>query len=353
MKEQDIIDGKNRYKYNDFNVPDFRGWSLIIAGQSGSGKSYILNSILASLSDKVGKMYGFSSTSLSDDKFPFDKYTFDWMISDKLDMRKMRNIHQFNEGKTGKIKTLKRLEHIKCFSQLTYRMMKQHGNKSKAFSDINKLLKKAIKVNLELSKHTKKITIDEKHTLTHKLSHIHQKIVIIGCKYLIDHNIRLEPTLERAYDLLTYNSHILIVINDLSNDLKALKGEDLKFMCDLYDKARHADITIITLVHDWNKVPKDLRFAAHNIIFCTIEMVNNFLGIQRFTKDTTQPFRKAASAIIEKDRSLPEGERKYNALFWMRLPNRFEYIRANPYQKQLPVGLKKLEMMYKKNNNIK
>ena len=132
----------------------------------------------------------------------------------------------------------------------------------------------------------------------------------------------------------------VIVINDLSSDLKALKGQQLKEFQDLLDKGRHSELTIIILLHDWACMRKELRNAIHNHIFTSIEMVNNFVSIQGYKGEQAKMLYDASSAIIQRDRSQPDNKKQFSMIFWMRLTGKIEYVVADPRGKQVPVGTK-------------
>lgn len=343
----DIVYGKRKYACNNFDPKDIVNRSLVISGQSETGKSFVLNSILAAISKEVGRMYAFSSTATADEKFPMDNYTFPQLIRRDLDMDLIRNIHVYLENYKTKLSTIKKPAIIQKFAKMTIIYLYQYQSKFSQTdkATVRKLEQKVLaskKIITKLSKtKSKDMLKDEKDGLIKELVGIYSKIITRGCKILLSYIAKVpNPDLKDAYEALIFNPKTVIVINDLSSDLKGLRGEQLKDFQDLLDKGRHSELTIIVLLHDWACMRKELRNAVHNHIFTSIEMVNNFISIQGYKGELSKMLHDASAAIIQRDRSQPDDKKKFSMIFWMRLTGRIDYVVADPRGKQVPVGTK-------------
>lgn len=343
----DIVYGKRKYPCNNFNPKDIINRSLVISGQSETGKSFVLNSILASISKEVGRMYAFSSTATADEKFPLDNYTFSQLIRRDLDMDLIHNIHIYLENYKTKLSGIKKPGVIQKFAKMTMVYVYQHQSKfgREEKSVVSKLETKVLaskKIITKLTKNKAKDMLkDEKDELIKTLVGLYSKIIVRGCKLLVARIGKIpHADLKDVYECLIFNPKTVIVINDLSSDLKALKGQQLKEFQDLLDKGRHAELTIIILLHDWACMKKELRNAIHNHIFTSVEMVNNFISIQGYRGDLAKMLYDASAAIIQRDRSQPDDKKKFSMIFWMRLTGKIEYVVADPRGKQVPVGTK-------------
>lgn len=343
----DIVDGTHRYLHNDFKVDDFLNRSLVISGQSGTGKSFVLNSILTSLAPHVGRMYGFSATAYADEGFPFSKYTFPELIRTNLDVKLMHQVHTYLiefKKKLGKIKEISSIQkYAKATMVYLYTAQPKLSKSAKEIIDKLKIRiqkAKAIKIKLN-SREGQNMIKDERDQILKKLTDIYTNVVVQGCRILLERFGKISnPKLKEAYDSLIFNPKTVIVINDLTSDMGKLKNPDFGYFQDLLDHGRHSWITVIILLHDWACMKKELRNAIHNHIFTSIEMVNNFISIQRYQGSASKKLHRAAEAIIQRDRALPPGKRKFSMMFWMRLTDKIEYVIADAKGKQIPVGIK-------------
>lgn len=343
----DIVDGRRRYKYNDFDINSIINRSMVISGQSETGKSFVLNSILSAISKHVGRMFGFASTALADEKFPFDKYTHPGLIKTHLDMGLIKNIHQYLEKYRGEIRAIREPKNIRLYAMAVMVILnKQHSKFTKEEKEMYGKILEKVKVATKIvakfkTKSANDMNKDDRDKLIKSMVDAYVKVVIGGCRLLLDKSAKLVPAkLKRIFDLLIFNPKTVIVINDLSSDIRGLAKDDLKTFQDLLDKGRHADLTVIILLHDWACMKKELRNAIHNHIFTSVEMVNNFISIQQYKGELAKTLHDAAATIIQKDRSLPEGKKKFSMIFWMRLTGKIEYVVSDHRGKQVPVGTK-------------
>lgn len=343
----DIVDGKRRYKFNNFNPDNIINRSMVISGQSETGKSYVLNSIMSSISKKVGRVFAFASTATADDKFPLDKYTHPGLIRKDLDMQLIRKLHLYLEEHKSKLAGIKEPSSIQMYAKATVMLLvktshKFGGHEKVMMAKIETKIKSVRKVKATLmTKKGQNMPKEERDKLKKEVVDAYVWVVVKGCQILFELAPKTVPAaLKKAYECLIFNSKTVIIINDLSSEIGSLSKDDVKIFQSLLDKGRHSDLTVIILLHDWACMKKELRNAVHNHIFTSIEMVNNFVSIQQYRGETAKALRDGASAIIQKDRDQPEGKRKYSMMFWMRLTGHIEYVIADVRGKQVPVGMK-------------
>lgn len=343
----DIVDGKRKYKYNDFNPDNIINRSMVISGQSDSGKSFVLNSVMAAISKKVGRVFAFAPTADADDKFPLDRYTHPGLIRNHLDMPLIRRIHDYLTEYKKQLRKVKNLGNIQLLAKVTVSILLKISHKfdSEAkyvFGRIESKIRSVRKVKTELgSKHAKDLHKDDRDKLTNILVDAYAWAVIKGCRLIDEFSPKSMPSeLRKAYECLIFNPKTVILINDLSSDLRTLAKDDLKIFENLLNQGRHSELTVIILLHDWICLRKELRNAVHNHIFTTIEMVNNFISIQQYRGETAKVLRDAATTIIQRDRELPPGKRKYSVIFWMVRTGNIEYVIADARGRQVPVGVK-------------
>jgi len=323
-----------RYKKNNFTPETFLGKTTIIPGVSGSGKSFMLNSILKAIAPHVSTLMVFSGTSEVDKKFPMDRYTSPGLIYNTLDIAALSRAIEKSVELTGKYRKYTSLEVLEVTARyLDKRFEKYLSTKMKARKEEIKNLT----IEFANLKNPIKTTVDEYKDELVKMyiKYITGYKLIIIKKNIIIQNAAVCEVL-RFIDFIPYNA---IVLNDLTDEYSSMSNKEKGVFNSILNKGRHVGITLIMLIHTWNGFGTVIRNSAHNIIFTTACLAHNYGSLQKMTGAELRTFNDAIECIISKDRALPEADVKHTCLLYERTYNRYSYIQADPRGKQVYVGI--------------
>lgn len=331
--------GSNQYHKNNFNVNTFLGKTTVIAGTSGSGKSFVLNDILKSISKHVRLSVVFSGTSNIDKTFPMSNYTHQSLIYNTIDINALSNIVDKSYELTEKARCYTESKVVEVSALKLKKILKGYENSHiKAKWDAIKREKEVFKNLVQPSKPV----IDKQLA---KMVEIYKKIITMYKKIIIKKNIQIvDPVLVKVLKFIDFNENINVTFNDLTDEYDALPKKEKGIFNAIFNKGRHIGITMIMLIHTWNGFGTTIRNSANNIIYTSPELLNSYVGAQKMKQMESKRFIDALNAIIIKDRALAEEARKYSCILYIKDKTLFEYIQADPRGKQVYVGINYFNM---------
>jgi len=333
--QKEFISYKNtKYHYNDFNPKTFLGKTTIIPGTSGSGKSFMLNSILRAISSHVSTLMVFSGTADADKSFPMDRYTHPSMIYNTLDIEAFRKAVDKASELIGNYRKFTELSILEATANyLDKRYLKYTTSSMKRKQSRIEEKKEELK---KLESPTKSVIDKTKDELAELY-----KSYITAYKLLILKRGIIVPN-STVCDVLRYVQFIpysAIVLNDLTDEYAVMTNKEKGVFNAIFNKGRHIGITLIMLIHTWNGFGTQIRNSAHNIIFTTSSMASSYATLQKIKGAELRMFNDAVEAIISRDRALVDSEKKYTCLLYDRPAIKYYCIKADSRGKQVYVGV--------------
>jgi hypothetical protein len=323
-----------KYEQNNFDYKTFLCKNTVIAGISGTGKSYLLNDILKCLAPHVIQLKVYSGTAEEDKLFPMHKYTNRASIKKVLDVADISRIFTKASELTSKYNACtepKMLEDTCNFLSEKY----PNYETSKAREHMVKIRK----LKKEIT-HSKKLVLEKINEYTEQLISCYKKYIIEFKKVLSRKGIQIKNTaINQVLSFVNFNRNIVIVLNDLTEEFEQLSKREKGEFNKIFNKGRHMGITFIMLIHKWDAVGTNIRNSANNVIFTGTELAYSFSSLQGLRGQTLKSFNDAIEGIIAKDRELPKEERKFNCMLFNKDLIKFYFLRADPRGKQVFVGI--------------
>jgi hypothetical protein len=328
-----IILKDSKYINNEFDPTTFLARSTIIAGTTGCGKSYVLNSILDALSTKLRLLIVLSGTANIDKKFPMHKYTHPMFIHSSLDIpavekaiNKATELMEYYQKYTEP-------RVVEVAANYLHHLLRRHKT-VKIIEYWDQLTE--FKVKFKKLVNPTKTVIDEQMDIMVELCKkiiTSYKFIIICKKMKIDN-----PVVVEVLNYIDFNPNIGIVLNDLTDEYAALSNKEKGVFNAIFNKGRHSGVTLIMLIHTWTGFGTTLRNSAHNIVFTNADLTHSYVSAQKIKGMESRSFTNALNAIIVKDRALPEKDRKYTHILFIKDRMIFMYIQADARGKQVYVG---------------
>lgn len=333
-----ILYKSTKYYRNNFEPSTFLGKTTIIPGTSGSGKSFMLNSVLRSISNHVSTLMVFSGTAVADKSFPMEKYTHQSMIYKTLDINSLKKaIDKHEELVSNYIRLTEWTILEAAANYLDRRYERFSTNQMKRLNEkiLNK--KEELKALKTPTKQPSKPVIDK----------YKEEIIVMYKRYISLYKdlitrrgiIVSNATVCDVLRYIQFIPYIAIVLNDLTDEYAALTNKEKSVFNAILNKGRHFGITLIMLIHTWNGFGTQIRNSAHNIIFTTSAMASTYSTLQKMKGSELKTFNDAIECIISRDRALPEEERKHTCVLFDRPMMKCYYIQADSRGKQVYVGI--------------
>lgn len=335
MPNQDVITYKsNRYTRNNFDPFTFLGKTTIIPGTSGSGKSFMLNSILKAISPHVSTLMIFSGSANADKSFPMDKYTHPSLIYNTLDIVSLNKAVD---------KTAELVSNYKKYTELSIlEVTANYLDKRYSKFITQKMQRQCLKIEekkndlKELKSPTK--TILDKHK--DEIAEMYKKYITMYKIIIIKKGIIItNPAVCEVLRYIQFIQYNAIVLNDLTDEYAALTNKEKGVFNSILNKGRHFGITLIMLIHTWTGFGTQIRNSANIIIFTTSALAISYASHQKMKGSELRAFNDAVEGIISRDRALPDSDRQYTCLLFDRPLMKYYFIQADPRGKQIYVGV--------------
>lgn len=307
--------------------------SIILFGQSGTGKTVLVKHILNLLKEHVPNCIAFVPTDDAEDK---DSYS------------KIINPRCVHRNMDGALKTMQELFKRQTEGRKIASLVKDI-HKLKALYEknridtidlkINKLIQ-TIKETKEKIKNSENYSNEQKETQLSEINSMLEKRIIEFYKEGIEkyksslledhHSNKYKLTVEELtmINFLRYNNNILVIYDDCMAEIaKWGKDEEIK---KIFFQGRHYNITTMFVMHSDKGFPPDLRSNAFINIFTMAAVANNYFGTKNngISKDLAKKMPKIIDRIFKEPLD-PRAPKNYKKLVFMpRDNNPIQYIVA-------------------------
>lgn len=329
-----VMHRSTRYDRNNFDPKTFLGKTTIIPGTSGSGKSFMLNSILRSISPHVSTLLVFTGSAGTDKSFPMDRYTHPSFIYKNLNMAALERAID---------KTIDLTENYNKYTDLVILEATANHLEGRYSKYMTTKMKLRLGEILKMKEEVKNLKSPTKPVIDKHKSELAEmykkylggyKLVLYRKRVTIENDV-----IRKVLEYIDFVPYSAIVLNDLTDEFASLTNKEKGLFNSILNKGRHSGITLIMLIHTWNGFGTQIRNSAHNIIFTTAALAHSYASGQKMKGAELRTFNNAVEGIISKDRALPEEERTYDCLLFDRPQMKYYVIRADPRGKQVYVGI--------------
>lgn len=330
--------GKFSYTKNNFDPKVFLGKTTVIAGISGSGKSFVLNSIIAAIAPHIRSLSIYSGSAETDKFFPMKNYTDPRLIKTTLDIEALQTCIDTASELMGKYREIMNPIYLERASKKLILQYKPYFNTE--WANIQCGAQAITKIKDEF-RHLPDPSKDDIEAYKDKLVAKYKTILALMKKCLTKYKIEpKDQSLVLVLSCVTFNPDIAIVINDLTDEYDALSKAQKGVVNGILNKGRHSGITFIILIHTWNAFGTTIRNSTPVIIFTGSELLISYVNLQKIRGAESKLFHSANDAIIVQDRALPKEERQYSCVLYLRNEHTFQYIQADKKGKQVYAGKK-------------
>jgi len=312
--------------------------STVIYGDSGDGKSYILNTLLDAISPYINILHIFCPTAKVDTKFPLMQFTSPLFVHETLDMKHIDAIIE-NCGRRKAMRLSiddpkKLSETVKKFILPIYKVQGDDGMLSKALKQYARIRKIDKKFDFDDA------TIDERiehNRMITKLYHI----MMYNCKrYLQKKGLSIPKEYqEHALPVLFYdiNYRDVILTNDFGDVISILKKDDSAIASKLVMKERHYGITTIHLIQDVTHIKKSDRGQIKVNIFVSPNSITSYISTLCIKGTLKQQLEEASEFILAADKQKGE-KRKHPVVIYFKMLQKICYTYADAKLKITPKG---------------
>lgn len=334
---EDILGKKGvRYKHNAFTKSTFHCKSTMLYGKSGTGKSYLLNELLAKLKDEFLMMLCFSATADVDKMFPMYAYTPHPCIFEGLDIGKFEEIMETATKRMAKYRASRELVNLVKSAKVLKEVYSSRGDK-RALNSYNAIMK-------AINRYQKEVidVCDNKDDITNATDNIvgmYRILMLSGKTYIKKNSVDLEKYAEEQLLCIKYvklNPYILIVLNDLGDEIGALAKKDRTVFEAFFNKGRHMGITTVILLQNPYQISKQARQAVNNHIFTTTDVFQQYIESIPGGNILKRKAGDAIESIVGQDEKRAPRDRIYSKILLN--GDTIEYVTADKLGTQYPVG---------------
>lgn len=320
--------------------------SMVVYGESGYGKSFLMNTYLAAVSPYITIMFAYSSTATSDKEFPMTGYTSPLFIKDTLDMNHIKEV--MTRGTNMKNLYLEATEltnmkeSTKHFVLPLYKKYNQKQYSKALYAD--KVIRKRDKA-FDRKKHS----VPEVRAHEEKMARYYS-VIMYECKVFLRNTKLSIPPEYKKYCVPVFwhdlRPSTLILINDFGTEMECLKGEDKEILNALHTKERHAEITVVSLVQHATHVNSKVRPNVKINIFLTPDSIHQYIGLCKVKGKVKEQLEDAAECVIASDRAKPSAQKKYFVVLYDKMNSKIYYSRANTTLKQQRCGNEEIYKLF-------
>lgn len=340
-QQRPVIKGKyEQFKYWDFydHVDDMILKSTVFWGESGVGKSFLLNTYLNAISPKISIMYAFSSTANSDKEFPIKNYTSQLFVKESLSIETIMKITERGRNQMLMFEHANNIDNQRETTEAiilpTYREhnMSHYDKTKRAFNRIKKQEKQLKSKDLDLN---------ERREISTHIKKLYRILMYKFKLFIRKHGI----TFDKAQITLLYpiifcdlRPSTLMFFNDVSSEAKSLKGEEKVIYGDLHTKERHFGNTVVWALHNTIFMPKEIRSQIKFHVFISSNTLLSFISNNNIIGNLKKRLENACEVILIADKAKPKEMRKYNVVIYDKLNDGIYYTSADAKLEQDFVG---------------
>lgn len=265
-----------------------------LIGDSGSGKSVLLNGILNALKDKIPIIYVFSATAITDKGSDLSILTPLSFIYTKWDLKIVKRIMDYNEIRKSK----KELSNNLTILYNIFVKFKSIISTCNNFENCIKLVKNQIKIIKD-----KNSDIEMKDEATNKIVAIYRKLIQKKYSQIMKSTSilrTLDPQELTALIYMNKNIEIAIIFNDFGNEQAAMKkkSEDYNVFNNIYTRGRHYHITCFNLIQNKSQSSDLILSNAHLTFFTDVGAANGFFRRRCFSSELQKKYNQISEGIL-------------------------------------------------------
>ena len=265
-----------------------------LIGDSGSGKSVLLNGVLNAVKGHIPLLFVFSATAATDKGSDLSMLTPMSCIYTKWDLKVVKKIMDFNEiRKTNKALSydLHILNNIFRKTKHILSTTSEYGNYVKMINNQLKLLK------------DKKISSEMKELINTKIVNLYRKLINKKYSYIMKKLSLLKNFTDEEKLALQYmnkNIEIGLIFNDFGNEQASMKkkSEDSTTFNNLYTRGRHFHITSFNLIQNKSQSNDIILSNAHLTFFTDVGAANGFFRRKCFSIELQRRFNQISEGIL-------------------------------------------------------
>ncbi|MAR56914.1 MAG: hypothetical protein CMM93_07000 [Rickettsiales bacterium] len=332
-----VSESGTQYDYQPFTVKMFLNRSTIFYGESGTGKSYLLNDYLKVLANEVFCMIAISRTGHTDKSFPLTEYTPTPLIYTRLNPEILESIYKAAEKRAEIYREVNKIENLEKGLKVILDVYKKNDDylykKTRNYAQSIRKYRKKHYSNAESKNEKLKAEV----TLVKMYRYLLKK----GYKYISDNKIDLLEAYSES-DLISVifcklNPNILILFNDVGDDVKTMKKAHQAYISNLFSMGRHLCITVCFLLQNITQVDPGIRKNANINIFTEERVINAIVDSNKL-KHERKRFEDAAKTIIVEDMKKPPNQRTYTKILYDKESGSIKYVKADKLGEQTMVG---------------
>lgn len=294
LKVQTKDYGIQAIEHRELTAPLLMHKMCNLIGDSGSGKSVLLNGVLDAIKGHIPIIYVFSATAVTDKGSDLSILTPMSMIYTKWDLKEVKKIMDYNE-----IRKLKK--------GLSYDLKILHSifNKTKHILSTTSCYSNSIKMINNQLRILKGSNIDAemKELVTNKIVTMYRRL--INKKYTqLKKNAGIVRTFtddeKTALKYMNRNIEIAIIFNDFGNEQAAMKkkSEDSSTFNNLYTRGRHYHITSFNLIQNKSQSNDVILSNAHLTFFTDVGAASGFFRRKCFSIELQRKYNQIAEGIL-------------------------------------------------------
>jgi len=294
LKVQTKDYGIQAVEHRELTAPLLMHKMCNLIGDSGSGKSVLLNGVLDAIKGHIPIIYVFSATAVTDKGSDLSVLTPMSMIYTKWDLKEVKKIMDFNE-----IRKLKK--------GLSYNLKILHSifNKTKhvlstttGYSNYIKMINNQLKI-LKGSK----IDAEIKELVTNKIVALYRRLINKKYSYIMKTTSILKTFNEDEKTALQYmnrNIEIAIIFNDFGNEQAAMKkkSEDSNTFNNLYTRGRHYHVTCFNLIQNKSQSNDVILSNAHLTFFTDVGAASGFFRRKCFSIELQRKYNQISEGLL-------------------------------------------------------
>lgn len=265
-----------------------------LIGDSGSGKSVLLNGVLDAVRGHIPLIYVFSSTAVTDKGSDLSMLTPMSCIYTKWDLKIVKQIMDYNEIR----KLNKGLSFNLQILNSIFKKTKHVLSTSNGYSNYLKMINNQLKILKD-----KKLDPETKEIINDKIVALYRRLINKKYTYITKTMSILKTLTDEEKVALKYmnkNIEIALVINDFGNEQAAMKkkSEDSNTFNNLYTRGRHYHITCFNLIQNKSQSNDIILSNAHITFFTDVGAASGFFRRKCFSVELQRKYNQIAEGIL-------------------------------------------------------
>jgi hypothetical protein len=335
------IKGKNniKYEYWDFYecAEKMLHKSTVFWGETGVGKSFLINTYLDAMSSLVTILHVFSSSANCDKDFPINKYTSPLFIKESLDIALIDKIMVRGRNQVMSFENANNIDNMRATT--VEFILPYFRDREPSIYDKFMIAMAKIKRQERLLKRSSDCDRNERLEMARKIASMYRLIMVKTKKYIRMRQIEFDKSYKELLmpiifcDLKPSN---MIYFNDVSSDARTLNKDQKKIYNDLHTMERHCGLTIIWALHNNTYMPKEIRAQIKFHIFVSASTLISYISNNNIVGSLKKRLEDACEAILVADSE--KRSRSYTVVLFDKLNDKIYYTMADAKLEQSLVG---------------